>query len=193
MADSNTPKRGGTRPGAGRKSGSGSYGEPTESVRIPLSLLPIVKAWLAARLSSPPADALRFAASQAVRRHPLFSSQVPAGGPTAGDDHVDDDIDLNEHLVQHPNATFFVRVKGDSMIGAGISDGDLLVVDRSVEPRNGQIVVAAVNGEQTVKRLKIEQRQVWLMPENPAYRPLEIGDGMDLVIWGVVAHAVHSF
>lgn len=106
---------------------------------------------------------------------------------------MDDAIDLNEHLIQHPGATFFVRVQGDSMIDAGISDGDLLVVDRSVEPRSGQIVVAAVDGEQTVKRLKVEQRRLWLMPENPAYRPLEITDGMDLVIWGVVAHAVHSF
>jgi DNA polymerase V len=184
MPDPITHKRGGIRPGAGRKAGTGTYGEPTESVRIPLSLLPIVKAWLAARLKSPPPEVRAFSAPLREQRHPLFSSKVPAGIPSNGDDHSDDSIDLNEHLIEHPGATFFVRVQGDSMTGAGIADGDLLVVDRSREPRSGDIVVAAVNGDQTVKRLK---------PENPAFRPLEIGDGMDLVIWGVVAHAVHSF
>ncbi len=102
-------------------------------------------------------------------------------------------LDLNEHLVQHPAATFFVRVQGDSMIGAGIHHGDLLVVDRALEAKSGSIVVAVVDGELTVKRLRVEGERVWLMAENPAYPPLEIRDGMALHLWGVVAHAVRSF
>ncbi len=113
--------------------------------------------------------------------------------PLPADDHLEDSLDLNEHLVQHPAATFFVRVQGDSMTGAGIHHGDLLVVDRAREAKPGAIVVAVINGELTVKRLKIESDRVWLMPENPCYPPLEIRDGMELVIWGVVAHAVKSF
>jgi DNA polymerase V len=136
---------------------------------------------------------------QAFTRHPtvlslpLYSSRIAAGFPSPADDHLDDTLDLNEHLVQHPAATFFVRVQGDSMTGAGIYPGDLLVIDRSLTPKSGAIVVAVVNGELTVKRLQIEGRHIWLMPENPAYPPLEIGEGMELVIWGVVPPAVRSF
>ncbi len=193
MSETPPRKRGGTRPGAGRKHGTGNYGEPTEPVRVPISLLPVVRAWLAAKGKAPP-ESTRFPAlSPRVQVHPLFGSKVPAGLPSLADDHLEDTLDLNEHLVQHPAATFFVRVMGDSMIGAGICDGDMLVVDRSLEPKPGAIVVAVVNGELTVKRLKIEDGRIWLMPENPAFQPLEIGEGMDLVIWGVVVHAVRSF
>jgi len=124
---------------------------------------------------------------------PLFGARIAAGFPSPAADHLEDSLDLNEHLVQHPAATYFVRVQGDSMTGAGIHHGDLLVVDRAREPKSGAIVVAVINGELTVKRLKIEGERIWLMPENPRYPPLEIRDGMDLVIWGVVAHAVRSF
>ncbi|NEX23757.1 translesion error-prone DNA polymerase V autoproteolytic subunit [Thiorhodococcus mannitoliphagus] len=136
---------------------------------------------------------MAFTASPTSLRLPLYGSRIAAGFPSPADDDIEATIDLNEQLVHHPAATFFVRVQGDSMIGAGIHNGDLLVVDRALEPRSGSIVVAVVDGELTVKRLKTEGEQVWLMPENPDYPPLEIRDEMALHIWGVVAHAVRSF
>jgi DNA polymerase V len=187
------PSRGGSRPGAGRKPGTGSYGEPTEPVRIPVSRLPAVRAWLRTAGKTPPqVDVKRSPALPPTLALPLYASRVPAGFPSPADDHVEDALDLNEHLVRHPAATFFVRVQGDSMTGAGIQHGDLLVVDRSLEPKSGAVVIAVVNGELTVKRLKADSGEVWLVPETPDYPPLEIREGMDLTIWGVVAHVVHS-
>ena len=124
---------------------------------------------------------------------PLFGARIPAGFPSPADDDLEGTIDLNEQLIRHPAATFFLRVQGDSMTGAGIRDGDLLVVDRAREAKSGSIVVAAVDGELTLKRLKIEGERVWLVPEHPDYAPLEIQGEMGLVVWGVVAHVVHSF
>jgi DNA polymerase V len=122
-----------------------------------------------------------------------YASRVAAGFPSPADDHLERPIDLNEHLVPHPAATFVVRVAGDSMTGAGIRDGDLLVVDRSREAKSGSIVVAVVDGELTVKRLRLGRRGVRLEAENPAYAPIELREGTDLVIWGVVAHAIRSY
>ena len=124
---------------------------------------------------------------------PLCTSRIAAGFPSPADDHLEAPIDLNEHLVKHPAATFLVRVEGDSMSGAGIQAGDLLVVDRALEPKSGAIVVAVVGGELTVKRLVVEKKRVRLAPENPAYRPIEVRDGTDLVVWGVVAHVIRSY
>lgn len=185
------PSRGGSRPGAGRKRGTGAYGEATEALRIPISLLPIVRAWLAARGKAPPVGT-RFPAAFPRREYPLFTSRVAAGLPSPADDHQEDALDLNEHLVRHPAATFLVQVQGDSMTGAGIHHGDLLVVDRSLEPKSGTIVIAVVNGELTVKRLRVDEGGVRLMPENPDYAPIEIREGMDLTLWGVVVHVIHS-
>ena len=124
---------------------------------------------------------------------PLFGARIPAGFPSPADDDLEGAIDLNEQLIRHPAATFFLRVQGDSMTGAGIRDGDLLVVDRAREAKSGSIVVAAVEGELTLKRLRIEGERGWLVPEHPDFAPLEIQGEMGLVIWGVVAHVVHSF
>nr|WP_052348247.1 translesion error-prone DNA polymerase V autoproteolytic subunit [Imhoffiella purpurea] len=140
-----------------------------------------------------PEEAQGFTPSPSRLPLPLYSSRIAAGFPSPADDDIEASVDLNEHLVQHPAATFFVRVQGESMTGAGIHHGDLLVVDRALEPKSGAIVVAVVDGELTVKRLHIEGERVWLMAENPAYPPLEIRDGQELFIWGVVAHAVRSF
>ena len=123
---------------------------------------------------------------------PLFTSKVPAGFPSPADDHLEASIDLNQQYIDHPAATFFVRVQGHSMKDAGIHSGDMLIVDRSLEPKSGSIVIAVVNGELTVKRLIMENQQVWLKPENPDYEPLLITEEMDLHIWGVVAHVIHS-
>lgn len=182
------------KPGAGRKPGSGPYGEPTQPIRVPVSLFPSVRAWLSFMT-----DEAWGRTAQAFTRHPtslslpLYGSRIAAGFPSPADDHLEDALDLNEHLIQHPAATFFVKVRGDSMTGAGIHDGDLLVIDRALEPKSGSIVVAVIDGELTVKRLKIGDGRVWLMPENPAYPPLEILEGMELNIWGVVAHSVRSY
>jgi DNA polymerase V len=182
---------GGARPGSGPKVGSGRFGEPTQPVRVPVSLLPTVRDLLARCRRSE--GVWSFTRHPTTIPLPLYSSRIAAGFPSPADDHLDDTIDLNEQLVQHPAATFFVRVQGHSMTGVGIHHGDLLVIDRSLEPKSGSIVVAVVNGELTVKRLLIEGDKVSLVPENPAFQPLEIREGMELVIWGVVAHSVRSF
>ena len=124
---------------------------------------------------------------------PLFGSKIPAGFPSPADDHLEATIALNRQFVRHPAATFFVRVKGFSKIKAGIQDGDLLIVDRSLEAQSGSIVIAVVNGDLTLKRLLIEGTEVWLMPENSEFQPLQMTDGMELHVWGVVAHVIHSF
>ncbi len=123
---------------------------------------------------------------------PLYSSRVSAGFPSPASDHEENRIDLNRHLVQHPNATFFVRAEGDSMIGAGIYDGDLLVVDRSVNAGEGSIIIAVVHGELTVKRLRKRGRNILLCAENPDYPDINVIDVDRFVIWGVVMHVIHS-
>ena len=120
-------------------------------------------------------------------KRPLFFSTLSAGFPSPADDHIESQLDLNEHLVQCPAATFYVRVAGESMIEAGILDGDILVVDRSREAKHDSIVVAAVNNELTVKRLYWKNNIIELRPENPSYPIIRISNDMELVIWGVVS------
>ncbi len=123
---------------------------------------------------------------------PLFLANVQAGFPSPAEDYLDKTLDLNELLISHPAATFFVRVAGDSMQGAGIFSGDTLVVDRSLEPADNRIVVAIVNGEFTVKRLKLREGRISLVPENPAYPILELREGTDFQVWGVVTYVIHK-
>jgi DNA polymerase V len=123
----------------------------------------------------------------------LFSSQPAAGFPAPGDDMVEKPLDLNDLLIDNPTATFFVKVAGDSMEGAGIFDGDILVVDRSLTPVDGSIVVAAVYGELVVKRLKKYPQKATLISENDAYEPIVITDADDIFIWGVVSGSVRIF
>ena len=123
---------------------------------------------------------------------PLYTAQVPAGFPSPGEDHVDQSLDLNEHLIRHPAATFYARAKGDSMLGAGIHDGDLLVVDRAVEARDGSVIIAAVDGELTVKRFRHRAGRVALMPDNNRYPAIVITDQTDFKVWGVVIHVIHK-
>jgi DNA polymerase V len=127
------------------------------------------------------------------KEFPLYLSSVQAGFPSAADDYLDRKIDLNEHLIKHPAASFFVKVKGDSMIGAGIYSGDMLIVDRSEDPKNNSIVVAILNGEFTVKRLQKTENKIFLIAENPNYKSIEITQGMDFEVWGVVLHTIRSF
>lgn len=129
--------------------------------------------------------------SKEGRLLPLFGTQLPAGFPSAADDYLEKQLDLHALLVEHPVATFFIRIEGDSMINAGMHSGDILVVDRSLSPQSGKIVVALIDGEFTVKRLKIEGKKVYLLPENPLYHPIEIQEGTDFQVWGVVTYAIH--
>ncbi|NTV29572.1 MAG: translesion error-prone DNA polymerase V autoproteolytic subunit [Candidatus Omnitrophica bacterium] len=124
---------------------------------------------------------------------PLYFSRIHAGFPSPADDFIDRPLDLNEHLIHHPAATFFVKVQGDSMVDAGIHPGALLVVDRSLQARSGNIVLAVLNGEFTVKRLQKENGNVVLYPENPRYQPVTVTSGMDFEVWGVVVHVVRTF
>ena len=123
---------------------------------------------------------------------PLLESGVSAGFPSPADDYLDLPIDLNEFLIKHPAATFYVRVKGNSMEGAGIRNGDLLIVDRAEEPRNKSIVLGVIDGEFTVKRIKKKGSDLYLMPDNPEFKPIKINDNMNFQVWGVVTYVVHK-
>ncbi len=168
--------RGGARPGAGRPKGQGPYGEATKPIRIPVSMV----------------DQVMNFVKTGNKPLPLFSCSVAAGFPSPADDHLEGSLDLNDHLIKHPSATFFVRVSGDSMIKAGIHHDDILVVDRSLEARNGKVIIAAVEGQLTVKRLHRGKGKTMLMPENDAYAPITVHDDNDMVIWGVVTNVIHQ-
>jgi DNA polymerase V len=167
---------GGKRSGSGRPQGTGRYGVKTKVVRVPEDKVAAV---------------LQFVTGNGFAL-PLYSGQVQAGFPSPTDDHVDGLLDLNTHLIQHPETTFYARVTGDSMIDAGISEHDLLVVDRSVEPKHGKIVIAVVNGEMTVKRLHLTPEGLFLKAENPKYPLISIKQEDNVHIWGVVIHVIKS-
>lgn len=129
---------------------------------------------------------------QSKQRHPLYATRPAAGFPAPGDDQVEAVLDLNDLLITNPNATFFVRVEGDSMEGERIFSGDILVVDRSLEPSNGVIVVAAVYGELVVKRLERRGGDIYLVSAKVGYQPIHISGVEDCFIWGVVVGTVRS-
>jgi DNA polymerase V len=122
---------------------------------------------------------------------PLFLVPVPAGFPSPAEDYIESRLDLNRYLIKHPAATFFVRVTGDSMIGAGIHSGDILIVDRSLEPADKKVVIAVVDGNLTVKRIRLTDTAVFLVPENGEYPPIRLDMGMNVEIWGVVTNVIH--
>lgn len=122
---------------------------------------------------------------------PMFRDSVSAGFPSPAQHEMEKKCDLNSLLIKHPTATFFVRASGSSMIKAGIHDNDVLIVDRSLQPKDGKIVIAAVNGELTVKRLVMQKGKVWLAAENEGYPPIEISEYVELHIWGVVTSVIH--
>ncbi len=123
---------------------------------------------------------------------PLFLGYVPAGFPSPAEDYLEEQLDLNQHLVKRPAATFFVRVSGESMIGAGIFPDDILVVDRSIRPVDKKVVVAVINGEMTVKRLRKKGGRIWLAPENDNFEPISVDEGADFHVWGVVTTVIHK-
>jgi DNA polymerase V len=168
--------RGGARKGAGRPKGQGKFGEKTKPIRIPESMVD---------------EVLEYVNTKGYKL-PLYASKVQAGFPSPADDFMEGKLDLNKHLVKHPTATFFVRVSGDSMIDAGIHPDDILVVDRSLEPKHGKIVIAALDGELTVKRLHKTSSKTYLMPENKRYSPIEVTEESEMSTWGVVTNVIHS-
>ncbi|MFI3323049.1 MAG: translesion error-prone DNA polymerase V autoproteolytic subunit [Rikenellaceae bacterium] len=124
---------------------------------------------------------------------PYSSDGVSAGVPFHVEGDIDSSLDLNKELIRNPASTFFARVKGCSMIGAGIDDGDLLVVDRLVEPYDGCVAVCYVDGEFTVKRIKYEKEYMLLIAENPDYKPIKVTGDNDFTVWGVVRYVVKKF
>ena len=124
---------------------------------------------------------------------PIFESGVSAGFPSPAEDHLDLSLDLNEYIIKHPASTFYVYAKGDSMLKAGIHDGDLLVVDKSLSPIKKNIVIAIINGEFTVKRIISLNDKIYLNPDNEHYSPIEITSDMDFQVWGVVTHTIHKY
>lgn len=188
---------GGKRPNAGRKLGSGKYKEPTKVMRIPISRIGAVLDILinenTKKTHSFPQDQeFQKAAINTSYPLPLYTSAVAAGFPAPAEDHYDQTLDLNQHLLNNPDATFFVRATGNSMLGAGINSGDLLIVDRSIPPQSGKIVIAVVDGELTVKRLYKKEKQLFLFPENPDYPTIEITENTEFMVWGVVTNVVHA-
>ena len=123
---------------------------------------------------------------------PLFASYAAAGFPSPADDYLECALDLNEHLIRHPAATFFVRACGDSMRGAGIHTNDILIVDRALEAKHNDIVLAVLNGEFTVKRVKKKQGKIFLSAENSSYRAIEITEEIAFEVWGVVTYVIHQ-
>jgi DNA polymerase V len=123
---------------------------------------------------------------------PLALCHVEAGFPSPADDYMEGALDLNEHVIKHPSATYFVKASGDSMIGAGIFNGDLLIVDRSLEASSGKVVIAEVDGQLTVKRLLKLNNSFSLQSENSSYPPIDLQEGNEVVVWGVVTHVIHD-
>lgn len=186
---------GGPRPGAGRKPAP----EPTVTIRVPISHKEtIVDMVLRMKSAAPPVrvpawlEILPMTEQTPQQSFPLMSHSVRAGFPSPADDYVEKRIDLNEELIQHREATFFLRVRGHSMVGSGIDDGDELIVDRAIKPEHGRIVVAAVDGELTVKRFYQRGGVVKLVAESPEFADIELKDGQEMVIWGVVTKVIKS-
>ena len=162
--------RGGARKGSGRPKNS----EPTKAIRLPISIVhAIEQGTIGLKL-------------------PLYLSKVSAGFPSPAEGDMAEKLDLNEYLIKHPAATFLVRANGNSMLNAGIHENDILVVDRSLTPTDGRIVVVAIDGQLTVKRLKKHRNgSITLLAENPNYKPIEIKEGNEVHIWGVVTNVIH--
>ncbi len=183
---------GGARIGAGRKKNTGKFKEKTQVMRIPISLVNNVGQALKEykkeidKFSVPTPNAPDVSI-------PFFSSRVQAGFPSPADDHLEDSLDLNKYLIHHKESTFFVKAQGDSMLGAGIYPGDILVVDKSLDAKNGKIVIAVVDGEFTVKRLQRYQNKITLKSENPNYKDIDIKKENELTIWGVVTSVIHKY
>jgi DNA polymerase V len=133
------------------------------------------------------------ASTETILEIPLMEQGISAGFPSPADDFFDISIDLNKELIKNPPATFFGRVSGESMKDIGINDGDLLVIDKSLEVKDGKIAVCFIDGEFTLKRIKIEKDCCWLVPANEKYKPIKVTEDNEFIVWGVVVHVIKSF
>lgn len=189
---------GGRRPGAGRKPGSG-IAQPTTVIRVPVNTAKIIKSFVSTLTEERPLQAhtklselIQFVRTQHAV-FPLYTSKVAAGFPSPADDHVEKRLNPSDYLVENDAATFFVRVKGDSMTEAGIFDNDVLVIDRSRTQQNGDIVLAILDGEFTVKILEKSKEGITLIPANQNYSVIEIKEEQSFEIWGVVTGSMRKF
>ena len=123
---------------------------------------------------------------------PLAGTAIAAGFPSPAEEYLDLALDLNKELIKHPASTFYARVKGDSMVDAGIQDGDLLVIDKALEPKEGTVAVCYLDGEFTVKRLSVQEEGVYLMPANAEFKPIRITEENNFLVWGLVAYVIHK-
>lgn len=124
---------------------------------------------------------------------PFLESMIPAGFPSPADDYMEMSLDLNEKLIRNPSSTFFAQITGSSMINAGICDGDIVIIDKSLQPKNDSILVCIIDGEFTLKRFnKIDEETAYLMPDNPEYDPIKINKHNTFMIWGVVTYTIHK-
>ena len=191
----NTPNHGGARKGAGRKKNSGSFKEETKVIRVPISLvdslIPTIEVYKSQVKSK--VEVFLTKDNPTELSIPIFTSRVQAGFPSPADDHLEDALDLNTHLIHHKEATFFVKAQGDSMLDAGIQQGDILIVDKSLSAKSGKIVIAVVDGEFTVKRLHKYKGNITLKAENPDFEDIKIGGTDELIIWGVVTSVIHQY
>jgi DNA polymerase V len=134
-----------------------------------------------------------FSASTGVSLHlPLIDAGIHAGFPSPAEDFGDISIDLNKELIRNPSSTFYARVKGNSMIDAGIHDGDLIIIDKSLEPADGKIAVCFIDGEFAIKRIKIDRDCCWLMPANDDFNPIRVSEENEFMVWGIVIHVIRS-
>ncbi|MCU4629303.1 translesion error-prone DNA polymerase V autoproteolytic subunit [Acinetobacter variabilis] len=185
-------QRGGTREGAGRKP---IYDEPTKVVRIPESRVIEIKNYLSNSKKAKFNDvtSITLVNPSTAMHIPLAAEKVAAGFPSPAQDYVDKTLDMNEHLIKNEAATFIVKVASLSMRDAGIDIDDELIVDRSLEAKHEDIVIALIDNEFTVKRLMIESDERWLKAENPDYSDIHLKDGQEMVIWGVVTYVLKPF
>lgn len=129
---------------------------------------------------------------QNTQKHPFISGGIKAGFPSPAADFDETKISLDHVLVKNHEATFYAKASGNSMIGAGIDDGDIMVIDRSLEPTNNKIAVCFIDGEFTVKRIKTDKNCVYLMPENEAFQPIKVTEENELIVWGIVTYVIKS-
>jgi DNA polymerase V len=177
-------KYGGARRGSGRHPGP-----PTKVVRLPVPIADF--AHKLARVKTP-GDVGSFldVESRTIQPVPMMAWSAACGFPSPAEDYVDRPLDFNELLIEHPAATFAIRIEGESMTGAGIFPGDIAVVDRAREPANGNVVLALLDGAFTVKRYRVKDGAVWLQAENPAFPDIAIADGQSLEVWGVITRSI---
>ena len=191
----NIHNHGGVRKGAGRKKNSGNFKEQTKVIRVPISLVDSITPSIEVYKSQVKSgiEVLGVNEDPIKQLIPIFTSRVQAGFPSPADDHLEDTLDLNTHLIHHKEATFFVKAQGESMIGAGIHQGDILIVDKSLSPKSGKIVIAVVDGEFTVKRLHKYKGNITLKAENSEFEDIKIKGTDELIIWGVVTSVIHQY